>query len=55
MVTELPGPVVADPLNLHLSTIDRCARSLAAPRQNDACRPAMTPWSTPDVPSKIPG
>ena len=30
MITELPGPVVANALNLHPSTIDRWARSLAA-------------------------
>jgi len=39
MVTELPGPVVADALNLHPSTIDRWARSLAAPWQDYASRP----------------
>lgn len=38
MVTELPGPVVAHALNLHPSTIDRWARSLAAPWQNYATR-----------------
>ena len=39
MVTELPGPVVANALNLHPNTIERWARSLAAPWQTYACRP----------------
>jgi hypothetical protein len=39
MVTELPGSVVANALNLHPSTIDRWARSLAAPWQTYASRP----------------
>ena len=39
MVTELPGPVVANALNLHPNPIDRWARSLAAPWQTYASRP----------------
>lgn len=39
MVSELPGPVVADALNLSPSTVDRWARSVAAPWQNYANRP----------------
>ncbi len=39
MVSELPGPVIADALNLSPSTVDRWARSVAAPWQNYANRP----------------
>lgn len=39
MGSELPGPVVADALNLRPSTVDRWARSVAAPWQNCANRP----------------